>query len=206
MENASLTDTILIKNKVVSMLSNETEVAHNLTLPVIEPELTAVIGVEVSAMPNKSHPCWRNGSIYALTLYIIVTVHSYGKNNSLTALQVLEEGNPRISRFTATILHTENSTAPAFSLSITNYVPLELSVVSLINITHPEGDDVLNISSNENDNIIEVTGLILPLGLNVTVVYLSQMNASLPDDVNATSIVELQYTTVEQEGIGLLVQ
>jgi len=118
---------------------------------------------------------------------------------------VLDEGNPRIAKFTTTVLHTDNSSGPAFFLNIMSFIPPELSLVSPVNLTQHYGDRVLESSYNETDGVIVLLDIVLLVGYNVTIEYYGQMYSNLPDSVNTSIVVELNYTTVFHEGIGLMV-
>ncbi len=121
-------------------------------------------------------------------------------------MQVLEEGNPRIARFTFSIFHSENSSAPAFALNILNTIPPELKLVSSVTVRYTDGSMLHEESRNESDSIVELSYPRLLLDQNVTLEYLVQIGIDLPDGFNITNNIELQYTTIHQDGVlGVLV-
>lgn len=127
-------------------------------------------------------------------------------NSSCFFLQVLDEGNPRITEFTITILHTPNSTASAFFIETEEVIPSDLF---LINITSNEENDQLIVLSEvltaTNKTLIRISTDVLPLDDNITVVYLAQMDPQLSPGGNVTKEIVLNYKSIKQEGIGLLV-
>ncbi len=120
-------------------------------------------------------------------------------------MQVLEEGNPRIARFTYIFFHTEYSSSPAFNVNITNIVPSEFDLLSPVTLIYIEGGALVNKSIVEDDSVIEISHPILLLGENITVEYLVQIDRSLPGGFNITNPLVVQYITIIQEGIGLQV-
>ncbi len=120
-------------------------------------------------------------------------------------MQVLEDGNPRIARFSYVVSHTEDSSSPAFNVDILNIIPSEFDLVSPVTLKYVEGGLLFEKSRVETDSVIEISHSILLLGENITVEYLVQIDAHLPNGFNITNPLNVQYATIMQEGIGLLV-
>lgn len=118
---------------------------------------------------------------------------------------MLEEGNPRIVRLTYRVFHSEASTAPAFFVEITNIISLNLSLVSPVDVIYDDGGILHEESQDEPDAVINLSNALLFLGSSITFSYLVQMDFDSPERFNISNIVEIGYTTIEQEGIGLLV-
>lgn len=120
-------------------------------------------------------------------------------------MQVLEEGNPRITRFVYVVSHSENSSSPAFSVDILNIIPSDFELVSPVTLRYVEGGVLFEESIIETDSIIEISRPILLLGENITVEYLVQIDATLPSGFNITNPFDVQFATVMLEGIALQV-
>lgn len=111
--------------------------------------------------------------------------------------------DPLTVQVTAILSHNDNSTGPGFLIDLEEVVPEALIVYYL---EHSGGQTVLNESTVRNgSNVLSFHVDILPLGRMINLTYLAHLNPSNEMEGNISQPVNMNYTTIKQEGIGLMV-
>lgn len=119
----------------------------------------------------------------------------------------MPDTNPIVVQVTTILSHDTTSTGPAF------FVSLEEAVYEILSLVFP-----YHIESTSNlalTNKTEMLGLstvlsfqtdVLPLGEEINLTYLGYFNLQANIERNISEPITVNYTTIKQEGIGLMVQ
>ncbi len=105
------------------------------------------------------------------------------------------------------VSHDSMSDGPAFSIALEKTIPEPL----LVNYPYYLESDGLSVVEDEFeiqgfDTIIDIHIDVLYQGETMNLTYFTMLNQSHKTDINLTRPIFIEYTTIKQEGIGLMVR
>ena len=102
---------------------------------------------------------------------------------------------------TIQLLHSPNSTGPAFLAELRQQLP---NLLTLLSYEFQATDDLATLDNSELSNSLLVFNMeVFPLGEELIVTYVAGID--LESEGNITDDITLHYRTIKQEGIGLQV-
>jgi hypothetical protein len=133
-------------------------------------------------------------------------MHSFLVFLELLSMQVMSGENGSIISATTILSHDPISSSPAFLLTLEEEVP-EIILVQLPYTVQIGNTSILvnNVSTRGLTTVLTVHIEVLPVGEVINLTYYAVLNPDNTDEGNVSKPVNVNYTTIKQEGIGLMV-
>lgn len=119
---------------------------------------------------------------------------------------IVDENGDAIVAVTTILMHDSSSSSPAFFVSLEEEVP-EILLVQFPYFLQI-GDNLMSIQEAETRNLTTVLTAdmeVLLIGETINLTYFAIINPNNVVEGNVSKPVVVNYTTIKQEGIGLMV-